>query len=103
MESVTHESVDESGGHATVEGNEQGEVLLAAQTQRQAQVWDLDLLDVDVILSFTGETVTQLLLQWLEAIRLQKWRKHNILAAKEIINAISTNEYTVVFSLWKCE
>lgn len=89
MESVTHERVDESGGHATVEGNEQGEVLLAAQTQRQAQVWDLDRLDVDVRLSFTGETVTQLLLQWLEAIRLQKWRKH-ILAAKEIINAIST-------------
>lgn len=30
MQSVTHESVDESGGHATVEGDEQGEVLLAA-------------------------------------------------------------------------
>lgn len=30
MESVTHEIVDESGGHATVEGDEQREVLLAA-------------------------------------------------------------------------
>lgn len=31
----THESVDESGGHATVEGKEEGEVVLAAQTQRK--------------------------------------------------------------------
>lgn len=93
MESVTHESVDESGGHATVEGDEQREVLLAAQTQRQAQVGDLDLLDGDVSLSVIGETVSQLFLQWLEAICLQKWRQH-ILAAKEISNAIITNEYT---------
>lgn len=92
MESVTHESVDEDGGHLTVEGEEQGEVLLAAQTQRHTQVGDLDRLDFDVSLSFIGETVSQLSLQWLEAIRLQKWRQH-ILAAKEIINAISTNEY----------
>lgn len=72
MENVTHESVDESGGHATVEGDEQGEVLLAAQTQWQTQVGDLDLLDGDVRLSVIGETVSQLFLQWLEAIRLQK-------------------------------
>lgn len=70
MESVTHESVDESGGHATVEGDEQGEVLLAAQTQRQAQVGDVDRLDRDVRLSFTSETVTQRVLQCPEAIRL---------------------------------
>lgn len=93
MKSVTHESVDESGGHATVEGDEQGEVLLAAQTQWQAQVGDLDRFDGDVSLSVIGETVSQLFLQWLEAICLQTWRQH-ILAAKEISNAISTNEYT---------
>lgn len=93
MESVTHESVDESGGHGTVDGDEQGEVLLAAQTQRHAQVGEVDLLDFDFLLPVNGETVTQLDLEWPEAICLQKWRQH-ILAAKEIMNAISTNEYT---------
>lgn len=74
MESIryTHESVDESGGHATVEGKEEGEVVLAAQTQRKWQVGDLDPLDGDVRFSVTGEAVSQLVLQRLQTIRLQK-------------------------------